>query len=66
MGKMNLTASNNYDLYKKYEGETKEVAFNPVRKLWETVYPDDEVPEGGRIKMYWLDSLRRYVTIPED
>lgn len=62
---MNQTASNIHDTLHKYEGKTKEVAWNPLRKVWETVYPEDEVPEGYRIKMYWVESHQRYVTIPD-
>jgi len=62
---MNQTASNIYDTCRKYEGQTKEVAWNPLRKVWETVYGEDEVPEGQSITLYWLKSETRYVTIPQ-
>jgi len=62
---MNQTASNINDTLRKYEGDTKQVAFNPIHKVWETVYPEDEVSEGESITMYWVQSMRRYVTIPE-
>ena len=42
-----------------------EVAWNPARRRWEPIYPEDEgYDEAARITMYWARSLGRYVTIP--
>ncbi len=43
---------------------TREVAYNPLRRKWEVVYEEDEVPAGQTITQYWSDSLG-WVTIPE-
>ncbi len=43
---------------------TRQIAYNPLRRKWEVVYEEDEVPAGRIITQYWSDSLG-WVTIPE-
>lgn len=43
----------------------KNVAYNPMKRKVETVYPEDEVKSSEIIRMYWSNTLRRYVTIPK-
>lgn len=50
-----------------YQGHHIKVAFNPVNRRWETVYPESELmPNERPITLHWSSALARYVTIPED
>jgi hypothetical protein len=42
-----------------------EVAYNPATRRIEQVFPEDEVFEDDVFKMYWANSLGRYVSIPD-
>ena len=49
-----------------YEGQTKLVAFNPIDRRWETVYPESELMPGETpIMLYWCNSAKRYFSIPD-
>ncbi len=48
-----------------YAGSEIEVAWNPARRRWEAIYPEDEgYDDVPRIPMLWCRSAGRYVTIP--
>ncbi|MBN1285099.1 MAG: hypothetical protein JXB47_06865 [Anaerolineae bacterium] len=41
------------------------LAYNPLRRRWEEVFPEDEVAGGEIITQYWSEPLG-WVTIPGD
>lgn len=45
---------------------TKKVAFNPITRRYEEVYPESELGDEPVITMYWCRAAGCYVTIPED
>ncbi len=51
-----------------YTGEPEiEVAWNPARRRWEPIYPEDEGYDDERkVPMFWCQSASCYVTIPTD
>jgi len=44
---------------------TKTVAFNPISRRFEEVWPESETGDDTVITMYWCQSAGRYVTVPE-
>ena len=49
-----------------YDGDRIEVAWNPLTRRWERVYPESELGDQEPTVMYWCRSAGRYVTIPKD
>ena len=44
----------------------RQVAFNPLTRRWEVVYPESEIPAGvALVTEYWCRSGNCWVTIPE-
>lgn len=46
----------------KYRGDVIKVAYNPLRKRYEQVFPEDELGTSFVITLYWATDC--YVTIP--
>ncbi len=44
--------------------QTKTIAYNPLTRRYEEVFPEDEIPAHKIITLYW--SVNRWVTIPEN
>lgn len=42
----------------------KMVAFNPISRKYEDVYPESEVETSSMIPMFWCSGERRYMTVP--
>jgi len=41
------------------------VAYNPIKRKYETVHPEDEIGEDEILHQYFSYGLRRWVTIPD-
>lgn len=50
---------------KKVRKQTiKMVAWNPARRIWEEVFPEDNVAMDKMVAMYWTPEMEKYTTCP--
>lgn len=43
----------------------KMVAWNPARRIWEEVFPEDGVATDKMVAMYWSRDMEKFVTCPD-
>lgn len=43
----------------------KMVSWNPARRKWEEVFPEDAVPMSKMVAFYWCESMEKFVTLPD-